>query len=226
MKTIKLTLLGAILISFISNSNAQMTVKEEMNKFDGEMVNSLTIDIPDVEEKDISKEFKSLLKDYKGEVKKDKSSNTFISDISNDPITVYFEVKEIKGGGVTLITAWKLSGGFINSESTKAQYASASKLVREFAIKAAKNAVAEKLEKAQKEQEKLEKEQEKLKKEKEKLDKSIAENKEKIIKAEGEIKEAENNLVTNEEEQKKKQAEIEKQKKVLEEIQKKLGSIK
>lgn len=226
MKTIKHTLVITLLLSFLSAANAQIEVTEEKNKFDGDMVNSLTVVIPDTEEKDISKSFKTLLKDYKGEVKKGTSVNTLITEISNDPITVFYEVEELKGGGVKLITSWKLSGGFINSETTKEQYNSASKLIRDFAVKASKEAVSEKLEKAMKAQASLEKEQEKLKKENEKLTNSIEENKEKIIKAEGEIKEAENSLVTNKKDQEKKQAEIEKQKKVLEEIQKKLSNIK
>ena len=197
-----------------------------MHKFGGDMVNSLAIDIPEADAKDVMKKMKTLLKDYKGEVKKGVSTGTIITEVSNDPIEIHFEVEEIKGGGARLISAWKLSGGFISSKTTPSQYAKARALLKEFAVKTSKEAVSEKLATAMKANDKLVKEQDKLKKEKEKLDKSIVDNKDKVVKAQNEITEAENNLKTNEANQKKKEAEIAAQKKVLDEIKKKLGSIK
>ena len=230
MKTFKQTTLFLFIMTFCLGAFAQIKVTEKKNNFAGKMVNALFVEIPEAEEKEVMKEFKILMKDYKGEVNKKKkqyfSINTIIQEISNDPITVYFSVEAKAGGGSILETGFKLSGGFISSATTPVQYKSASKIIRDFAVKSTKAAISKSLETALKAKDNLSKQHIRLKKENEKLNKSIVVNKDKILRAEAEIKEAESTLTTNNEEQKKKEAELAAHQKVLEEIQKKLGRIK
>jgi hypothetical protein len=231
MKNLKHYLI-MILIGFSSlQLQAQkITVKEETNKLSKEMVSTLVMNLSHVPSKSAIKGLKSLMKDYKGNIKKEKgtyvSNETVIQTISRDKITVYFRVEENKDGGCKIITGWKLTGGYINSSTTQVQFVEAKKILRDFGVKISRKEIGKELSVAVKSQEKLEKEQSKLEKENKNLLSSIETNKDRIARAQAAIKQAETDLVSNSDNQKKKKKEIDAQKKVVEEIKKKLNNVK
>ena len=253
MKTFKQTTLLFLAMVLTFAGFSQIRVKEEMNSIAGEMVNTLTVNIPEADIEVVLKEFTTLIESHKGEIEKDKeqyiSENTVILGISNDSFTLYFSMVEINGGGsVKLITAFKLPFGFLGYHKSPPKCNKAKKILRDFAMSISMEAITTQLEAARKVNDNLDSAIAKLKIERDQSENTIVHNKmlilkaqadnktaentlttnneEVIVKAEAEIKAAENTLMTISEEQKNKEAELAVQQKVLEGIKTKLASIK
>lgn len=182
---------------------------------------ALTVIIPDADESDVEKAWKSLMKDYNAKMSnKDGifADNAVITEISANTIDVYATAKK-DDKGVKLCVAFDLGGAFISESTHSTEYKAAEKIIEKFATEMAKKAVAKKLEDAKDKQKDLEGNLSELVKKKGKLEKDIEDYKKKISDAEADI-------VTNKSDQEKAAKHIEEQKNAVEVIQKKLDDIK
>lgn len=202
----------------------KIKVKETKETIGGGSNNALTVTLYGVNPSDAEESFRSFMKQYDGKrSSKDGGifiDNATIKDISgNNTIDVYGIAQGKKGDAeITFVIAFDLGGAFLNSGEHKDQYKVAEKIVKEFAVKATKEAIEAQLKEAEKAQSKLEDDQKSLEKDKKGLEKDIEEYKNKITKAEQDI-------VKNKAEQDKKKAEIEAQKKVVGTINDKLKAV-
>ena len=217
-----ITLAFAVAIAF-SASAQKINVKESNENIGGGNHNALTVTLYEVNPSDAEDAFRSFMKKYDGKrTTKDGAifvDHALIKDMGNNTIDVYGKAQGKKGDAeITFVIAFDLGGAFLNSNDHKEQYKVAEKLVRDFAVEASKDAIAEKLKAAQKIQSGLEDDQKSLEKENKHLNNDIEDYKAKITKAEQDI-------VTNKADQDKKKAAIEAQKKIVADIDKKLQSV-
>jgi len=201
----------------------KIKIKESSENIGGGSHNALTVTLYEISPSDAEEAFRSFMKKYDGK-RSSKDGAIFvdhatIKDMGNNTIDIYGKAQGKKGDPeITFVVAFDLGGAFLNSGDHKDQYKVAEKIVKEFAVKATKDAIEEKLKAAQKVQSNFEDEQKSLEKENKNLNDDIADYKAKITKAEQDI-------AKNKTEQDKKKAEIEAQKKVVGEIDKKLQAV-
>jgi predicted RNase H-like nuclease (RuvC/YqgF family) len=117
-----------------------------------------------------------------------------------------------------MIVAFNLGGVFLSSANDAVKYASAEKMLKEFATKSTKAPLEEKLKIAEKLLEKLQGDQKDLEKENKNLKGDIESYKSKISKAEDDIR-------TNEGNQSKKKSEIDAQRTVIDQIKNEVGGV-
>lgn len=211
--------------AFISFSGFAQKIKvKESNESIGEgSHNALVVTLYGVNPSDAEDEFKSFMKGYDGK-KSSKGGaifidNALIKEMGANTIDIYGKANGNKGDAeITFIVAFDLGGVFLNSSEHKSQFNTAEKIVKDFAIKATKNAVEEQLKGAQKIQSKLEDNQKELEKENKNLNSDIEDYKAKI-------KRAEDDIVKNKSAQDAKKVEIEAQKKVVADIETKLKAV-
>lgn len=219
-KTLTLTIAAFISISGFSQ---KVKVKESSESIGEGSHNAIVVTLYGVNPSDAEDEFKSSMKGFDGK-KSSKGGTVFIDnalikEMGPNTVDIYGKANGKKGDPeITFIVAFDLGGAFLNSSEHAAQYKAAEKIVKDFAIKAIKNAVEEQLKDAQKIQSKLEDNQKDLEKENKSLNSDIDDYKEKIKKAESDI-------VENKAAQDKKKAEIEAQKKLVGGIDTKLKAI-
>jgi hypothetical protein len=217
-----LTLAIAAFISFYGF--AQKVKVKESNESIGEgSHNALVVTLYGVNPSDAEDEFKSFMKEYDGKRSSKGGAifidNALIKEMGANTIDIYGKANGKKGDPeITFIVAFDLGGAFLNSSEHKDQFNTAEKIVKDFAVKAIKNAVEEQLKAAQKIQSKLEDNQKDLEKENKSLNNDIEDYKAKI-------KRAEDDIVKNKTAQDKKKAEIEAQKKVVGDIDTKLKAV-
>src|ERR1019366_3197747 len=209
----------AVTIS-LSAFSQKIKVKESNENIGGGSHSALVVTLYGVNPSDAEDAFKSFMKQYDGK-RSSKNGGVFIdhatiNDMGNNTIDIYGKANGKKGDPeIKFIVAFDLGGIFLNSSDHKDQFKVAEKIVKEFAIKATKEAIAEQLKDAKKVQSKLEDNQKDLEKDNKDLKGDIEDYKAKI-------KKAEDKIVINNADQTKKKAEIEAQKKVVGEIDKKL----
>jgi hypothetical protein len=201
----------------------KIKVKESTETIGGGSHNALSVTLYGINPSDAEDAFKSFMKTYNGKrtTKNDAVfiDHALIKDMGNNTIDIYGKAQGKKGDAeITFVVAFDLGGAFLNSNEHKDQYKIAEKIVKDFAVKATKDAIEEKLKEAQKMQSGLEDDQKSLEKENKNLNGDIEDYKAKI-------KKAEDDIAKNKANQDKKKAEIETQKKVVEEIDKKLKSV-
>ena len=217
-----LTLAFATVLA-LSASAQKIKVKQSSENIGGGSHNALTVTLYGINPSDAEDAFRSFMKKYDGK-RSSKDGAIFvdhatIKEFGNNTIDIYGKALGKKGDPeVTFVVAFDLGGAFLNSSEHKSQYDEAEKIVKEFAVKATKDAIEEKLKGAQKVQSKMEDDQKSLEKDKKKLEEDIEDYKKKISKAESDIS-------TNKTDQEKKKTEIEAQKKVVGEIDKQLKSV-
>lgn len=202
----------------------KIKVKESKESIGGASNNALVVTLYGVSPSDAEESFRSFMKQYDGK-RSSKDGGIFIDNASikeisgNNTIDIYGIAQGKKGDAeITFVVAFDLGGAFLNSSEHKDQYKIAEKIVKEFAVKATKEAIEAELKTAQKAQEKLEEDQKSLEKDKKGLEKDIEDYKAKITKAEQDI-------VKNKSDQDKKKSEIEAQKKVVGTINDKLKAV-
>ncbi len=202
----------------------KIKVKESKESIGGASNNALVVTLYGVSPSDAEESFRSFMKQYDGK-RSSKDGGIFIDNASikeisgNNTIDIYGVAQGKKGDAeITFVVAFDLGGAFLNSSEHKDQYKIAEKIVKEFAVKATKEAIEAELKTAQKAQEKLEEDQKSLEKDKKGLEKDIEDYKAKITKAEQDI-------VKNKSDQDKKKSEIEAQKKVVSTINDKLKAV-
>jgi hypothetical protein len=216
----KLIVLLPIVFSLYVSAQ-KIEVKEDKEDLGGGKNPVLTVVIPEADESDVEKAWKSLMKEYNAKVSsKDGifADNAAITDISANTVDVYASTKK-QDDGIKLMVAIDLGGAFISESTHSVEYKAAEKIIEKFATDMAKKAVAKKLEDAKDKQKELEDNLASLVKKKEKLEKEIEDYKKKIANDEEDI-------VTNKSDQEKAAKLIEEQKKAVDVIQKKLDDIK
>ena len=201
----------------------KIKVKESNENIGGAGHNALTVTLYDITPSDAEDAFKSFMKTYDGK-RSSKGGEVFIDhamvkEIGNNTIDIYGKAVGKKGDPeITFVVAFDLGGAFLNSGQHHDQYKVAEKIVKDFAVKATKDAISDKLKDAQKIQSKLEDNQKDLEKDNKNLISDIDNYKAKI-------KKAEDDVVKNKADQEKKKGEIEAQKKVVSDVDTKLKSV-
>lgn len=211
------------IVAITSQLSAQkINVKSGSEKFSSGNQNCLKTTIYFNNEDDVKSEWKSFLKDFKNEKVKNSGNEVFgdnvlFKDWGNNPVDVYATfIENKKDQTVEMNVAFDLGGAYLKSSDER--YASAEKMVKEFAVKMTKVPMEKKVKENEKALNRLEGDQKDLEKDNKNLKSDIESYKEKIKKAEADIKK-------NEENQSKKKAEIETQKKVLDDSKKLLDKV-
>lgn len=218
-----------LLLTLVASANfttAQtINVSEEKAAFSTGEQNALVTIIYQNLKDDVVSKWKNYLKDFKNEKVKFENNEVFgdnvlIKEWGNNPVDVYARFEENKGDNtVKMMVAFNLGGVYLTSSGDAVKYASAEKLVKDFAVKATKFPMEEKLRIAQKLLEDMDGDQKNLEKENKNLHDDIENYKNKIAKDEDEIKK-------NEDNQAKKKAQIEAQKVVTEQIKSEMEGVK
>src|ERR1043165_6085465 len=215
----KLFTLAFAVTMMLSASAQKIKVKQSSENIGGGSHNALTVTLYGISPSDAEESFRSYMKKYDGK-RSSKNGEVFvdhakISEMGNNTIDVYGKALGKKGDPeITFVVGFDLGGAFCNSGDHKDQYNAAEKIVKDFAVKATKDAIESQLKDAQKVQSKLEDDQKSLEKDNKNLNEDIEDYKKKI-------KKAEDDIVKNKADQDKKKSEIEAQKKVVGEIDKK-----
>lgn len=210
-----------IALCFISVQAQKIKVSEGRKAIGGGMNNALTVSIYGASNDDIMKEWKSMMKNYKGKVstKKDEmfADDVEMKSMGENSFDVYASART-KDNETEFVVAFDLGGAFLNSGDHSAKYKVAEELVKDFGIKMTKKALEDQLKEQEKVLKRMESDQKDLVKEKEGMEKDI-ENYQKKIKS------AEESIVKNKEAQEKKLKEIEAQKKAVSEAEGKIKKV-
>ena len=229
---LKNLLIAAVVVVFStpSVSNAQMTAKGGAilaTVREGERVmtqgskNSLTVDLPKTSLKDAEKLWKDYAKQFKGDTKKDKKTDEWLTDNAmiaaiGGANTIDMYAKFTESGETTTLGLWiDLGGAYVDSKAFADKYAEAEKILQNFALSIQREQTKKQLEAQQDDLKKMEKQEKKLVEKNADLVKDIEGWKKKITQAEADIQ-------TNLKQQEEQKVKIEAQKKLVDEINKKL----
>ncbi len=196
-------------------------VLEQSATIDKQNRNCLTVVIAGTDAANVSKAWKKELKDMKGKVSDRKflfADDCEVKSMGENSFDVYAVVEASKGG-IKLIVAFDLGGGYLNSREHPDRFLAARTLVYRFALEQTRSAVSTELKGAEKTLVQMEKELVSIQKDKERFEAEIEECKRKII-------EAEENLKTNVTQQTAKKTEIEGQVAIVGQLGTKLESVK
>ena len=219
----KIILLAVALSTGLFVSAQKIKVKESKEDIGGGSHNALVVTLYEISPEDAEEAFRSAMKKYDGK-RSSKDGGIFvdhamIKDMGNNTIDIYGKADGKKGDSeIRFIIAFDLGGAFLNSGDHKEQYKIAEQIVKDFAVKATKDAIEEKLKDAQKIQSTMEDDEKSLEKEQKRSESDIEDYKSKI-------KKAEDDVTKSKDDQAKKKAEIEAQKKIVDEIDKKLKAV-
>jgi hypothetical protein len=220
MKNILLTLaLTAFSLSAFAGDPVKIKVESKNEKINGGTHSCLVVTIYDATPDDIKKEWKDKMKSYDAKVSgKDEifADNALIKTISENTCDVYAYTEKISDTETKFVVGFLLGETWIDSKS--ASYNAAEKIVKDFAVKQSKDAIAKKRKDAEKALDDKKDDQTDLEKKNTDLHKDIDDYNEKIKKAEEDIK-------TNETDQTKKKTEIDEQQKVVDELKSREDSV-
>jgi len=219
-KIILITLLSIFTLNVFSQK--EIKVNESNENIAGGNNNCLSVVIFEADDKEVEKSWKKLMKDYKAKVNVKKeifADDAQIKEISVNSIDIYAKTEKNKDGDVELFAAFDLGGAFLSSSQHSDKFKAAKKIMKEFGVKTAKDAVSKQFKEAEKVMKKMTAEKDALIKENENFHK-------KIESWEKDIEKAKEDIKTNEKTQEDKLKEIEAQQKVLEAIQEKEKTIK
>lgn len=213
--------LSLLFIAFSSFAQ-KIKVVESTERIGGNKNPAFVVSIYDATPDEVANKWKSLMKDYKGKVSiKDEvfADNAVISSINgNNTIDVYAKTEKVSDGETKLIVAFDLGGAFLGSSSPSDKVKEAKQIVRDFAVKTTKEAIAGQRKTAEKQLGNLQDDQHDLEKQQKKLNSNIEDYKSKIDDYNKRIKEAQDNLSKNKTEQEKKKQELDAQKKVVDSV--------
>jgi len=203
MKNIIFTLSLAILSTSLFGQIIQV---EEINAPMTQGTNrGFKVLIPETTNKDATKAWGKLMKEYNSKTDKIKTAEDYLSPDASIPslgevlIDVYAQFQETPEG--TYITAFfDLEGVYLNSDMHKEKTAAAIELLRLFATDVAKESITEKVKDETKKLDKLKREQKELIKDKEDYEKDIQEAKKTIEQREKSLKENASAQETNKKE--------------------------
>ena len=210
------------LFNYQSFSQKKITIDERTKSFADGSHNALIVNIYEADEDLILKEWKRLMKDYKAKVSSKKETfadDAMIKNLSPNTVDIYAFAEKNSDGDFNLVVAFDLGGAYLSSSQHSDKYRTAEKILHEFAVSTAKEAIKDQLKDEEHNLSRMEKDQQSFERDKENLLKNIEDYKQKIIKAEDDIK-------TNEKNQETKKEEISKQQKFITEIKEKQSNIK
>jgi molecular chaperone DnaK (HSP70) len=189
--------LFSILISACTFGQS-MRVKEGNISTSKGSQNSLSIEIPFVDESFFQDELKSYLKDW-GKCKESKDEYSVLlgewKDYGKKTFDVYARYEVKKDALISVSFAFDLGGAFLNSKDHSTQYELFKKSIESFGRTCASNFINSQLEKENKSLKALEKEQKELEEEKMEMEKEIEDYKKRI---EENLKKIEENKATQE----------------------------
>lgn len=206
----------------LSAFSQKIKVTESEERIGGNKNPALVVSIYDASVDEVTSQWKSLMKDYKGKVStKDEifADNAVISMINgNNTIDTYAKIEKVSDTETKLTVAFDLGGAFLSSTNNKEKFNEAKKLVNDFAVRATKAGIAGLKKVAERQLSNLQDEQRELEKKQERLATNLEEYKQKIADYNQKIKEAEENTVKNKTDQEKKKQEISVQTKAVEAV--------
>ncbi|MCH8904942.1 MAG: hypothetical protein IIA45_13630 [Bacteroidetes bacterium] len=224
MNYVKLLLIPVVAVLFSVNVVAQSKIKvaEQSKKMSKGTNPGLTVNIPEADLKNVEKSWKKLMKKYSAKMSNSSgdllAQGAEIKNISDMSMNVYANISK-SGDGINMIVFFDLGGTYLSQSSHATEYKVAEKIVYNFAVKAATEAVEGQLKEAEKALSELEKDRSKLEKENEGLENDID-------KYNNSIKNAENTIDNNVKTINKKNEDIANQDKVVADIKERLKKIK
>lgn len=201
-------------LSYAFSQAQEIDVKETDESFSTGKHEALSTVIYQRNQSDVSKAWKSYLKDLKAEKVNDGkkemfADNVIFSDLGNNPVDVYTIFKEDKSKKeVTMVSAYDLGGAYLNSKDHGDKQKAIKKLMRDFAYNQSKQGLQDVQQSEEKRLSELQGDQKGLEKDNAGLKKDIENYKSKIAKAEKDI-------ITTETELEQKKADVAVQKKVV-----------
>lgn len=192
----------------------EIVTRETSEKFSTGSQNAIVTTIFENKAGNVMDAWKKVLKEFKYEKLKDSDNEVFgdnilIKEWGNNTADFYTKFEEDKKAKtVKMSVAVDLGGAYLSSSGDNDKFKFVEKMVKDFAVRATREPIAEAVKTNEKQLRKLEDQQKDLEKDKTKLNENIEEYKSKIGKAERDIVEKDVELV-------KKKAEVEVQKKVV-----------
>jgi len=224
MKKLLTLILFALGFSFIMNAQ----IDEGEKTMSQGTKNALSMNINNVNLKNVEKDWKKFIKEFDKEKDKyDKKSDEYFLDNAKLPliggsantVDIYAQFKETGSDKVNATFWFDLGGSYLNSKDNPDNFKEASAWMKKFATISEQNAQRSRLEEEEEKAKDLDKKIKKLISNNQDLHKDIANWKEKIKKAEADIE-------TNLKDQDNTKKMIEDQKKVVEIAKKRLESVK
>lgn len=214
----------ALMILFGASTAFAQFINEEVKSMSQGNNNSLSIELPKANQKDVQNLWEKFTKkEMKGKSKYDRKTGEVytegvrIADMNYNAFNMY-ATTEVAGAG-TLLTVWvDLGGEYLDSDNDADEYKAIEKQLYAFALVVARKQLEDQLKDEKKQLKKYESDLKKLGKDKEDYEKDIAKAKELIAQREREI---EQNLT----DQDNKALEIEAQKRVIESTEEKIGDL-
>lgn len=210
-----------IAFSMSSLTAQQITVRENLEKIDDGINNALVVDIPEANKDVVSRAWRKLMNGAGAKVsgRTDiEAENVKIPLITTDTLWIFTSLDQ-KDGYVRLVSGFRIKNTFLSSTNNPSAYREAERIVQNFALDQAKNAVQEKVDNEKKKLSRLQKDFNDLDEENAQLSKDIENYNNRIKKATTTISE-------NEKKKESTAKDIEKQKKIVDEIVRKLLDIK
>lgn len=213
--------IAILLIGFLFTSlSAQVDEREALMSLGDQ--NALTIDIQNVDQKELESYFKSYFKEY-GKVKYNRKGNEYymneakIKSISKDKVNVYAKMEELNKAARLYL--WVDSGmSIINSDENEKEFEAASDILVDFSTFIEKSLIEDELKAAEKNLEKMERDLTQLEKDNKKYHSSIED-------AQKKIAEMEEAIDQNVKDQENKNQELSIHKEGVEEIRSKLNNV-
>ncbi len=222
MKCIKLfTVLIISVLSLAVYAQEPLEVKSGTESFSVGTKDVLMIDIYEADEAHTQKAWKKFLKGHKGKVKAKSeifADDLLIKSVSQNTFDVYSKIVT-RGKKTVLVCGVDLGGAFLNHTDHPEQYATFSRLLREFAVDLSKEAVKEQIKVQEKVFATLQKDKERLISDKKQKEKEIEQYKKKISENEAAIEQ-------NIKDQEQKVKDIATQQEVINKLSEKMSAIK
>ncbi|GIV43710.1 MAG: hypothetical protein KatS3mg035_0833 [Bacteroidia bacterium] len=221
----KIVFLFFVIVVFSNFLDAQnLRVEEVVENMSKGTQKGLAIEIPEVSEDFLLKEFKDWIDKFKGKTKLDKKNNevfsddAFLKELSANTFDVYGKVIN-KGKSQRLVMFIDLGGAFLNTQMHADKYKIMEGHLLEFGKSVIKNDLKNRLDEAEEVLKKLEKEKKDLEQEQSKSLKNIEE-------AKNTIKKEEENIEANKKKQAEKDKQISEQIKVVENLKNEYQKVK
>lgn len=223
MKKIISLLFLLLLFSNIVNSQ-NLRVEEVVENMSKGAQKGLAIEIPEISEEFLFKEFKDWVDKFKGKTKVDKKNNevfsddAFLKEISANTFDIYGKIIN-KGKTQRLVMFIDLGGAFLNTQMHADKYKIMEGQLLELGRSVIKNDLKTKLDEAENTLKRLEKEKKDLEQEQSKSLKNIED-------AKNTIKKEEENIEANKKKQVEKDQQIVSQTKIVEELRNQYQNLK
>lgn len=221
MKNSKFTMFVVLLIAFLSsNLTAQVEEREGLMSLGDK--NAITIDIQNVDKKQLETYFKEYFKEW-GKVKYNRKASEYymeeakLKPVSSDKVNLYAKMEDLNKAARLMV--WIDNGqGFVSAADYEKEYDATAKLLVDFDIHIEKSMIEDEMKAAEKNLGKMERDSKQLVKDNEKYKKTIEDARKKI-------QEMEEAIIDNEKAQDDKSAEMKIHKEAIEEIRERLNNV-